>query len=82
MVLDPMDEELEAILVPRTGSNGQARQWWEAGMGTGGLRNKQSLRKEEAVGVSALRSESGELTGAGSSVALHSPGGDMRPRAF
>ena len=57
MVLDPMDEELEAILVLRTGSNGQARQWWEAGMGNGGLGNKRSLRKEEAVGVSALQGE-------------------------
>lgn len=57
MVSDSMDEELEVMLASRTGSNGQARQWWEAGMGTGGLRNKQSLRKEDAVGVSALRSE-------------------------
>lgn len=57
MVLDPMDEELEAMLVPRTGSNGQARQWWGAGMGNEGVGNKQSLRKEEAVGVSALQSE-------------------------
>jgi len=57
MVLDSMGEEPEVILAYRTGSNGQARQWWEARMGTGGLRNKQSLRKEDAVGVSALRSE-------------------------
>ena len=57
MVLDSMGEEPEVILAYRTGSNGQARQWWEARMGTGGLRNKQSLRKEDAVGVSALRSD-------------------------
>lgn len=38
-----LDEELEVMGVPRTGSVG------EAGMNTGGLRNKPSLREEKAV---------------------------------